>query len=65
MLAEEDIMKKLRQKAIEFRITGEIDGVKKKDVVDGILETRDSKLIAQLRALPSDIAEQVFKERAS
>lgn len=56
-------MKKMRAKSVEFAVTGAIAGVKKSDVKDGILETRDNELIAKLRA--HENAEQVFKERVS
>lgn len=52
-----------RNKALEFRITGEIKGVKKSDIKDNILETRDNALIAKLKA--HENAELVFRERAS
>lgn len=58
-------MKKLRNKSVEFAITGTIAGVKKADVIDGILENRDSSLIHKLRALPDEQACQVFRERVS
>lgn len=58
-------MKKERSKPVEFKITGDIKGVKKSEIKDGIFETRDNALIAILRVLPDNRARQVFKERVS
>ena len=58
-------MKKKRTKSVELRINGIIPGIKTTDLVDGILETRDNALIAKLRDLPNEQAEQVFKERVT
>ena len=54
-------MKKLRNRPLEFKITGEIPGVKSSDVKNGILETRDNALIAKLKA--NSNAELVFRGR--
>ena len=56
-------MAKTRNRPLEFNITGEIKGVKKSDVKDGILETQENALIAKLRA--HENAELVFRERVS
>ena len=54
-----------RSKCIEFVIADHVPGVKKSDVIDGILETRKQNLIYRLRSLPDSIARQVFRERAT
>lgn len=58
-------MRAERSKSVEFAIADHVPGVPPPQVIDGIFETRNNRLIAMLRSLSPAVALEVFHERAT